>query len=193
MGIVNRSAPPGEVVPGLYYDDVDAAIDWLCGAFGFTERYRYGPPDHTVGAFLNVGGSSVALSKARVGQPPDCDDTTELRPPRGDFATGGVSVRTTTAPLPSAREPSGRRRPIDSASASTPPRTRPDTAGRSPSQSWTLRRRTGGRGCQRRGQRGAARTGWPGRASGTSSPSRTTKVPPTITWAMPDEGRVDAS
>ena len=93
MGIVNRSAPPGEVVPGLYYDDVDAAIDWLRGAFGFTERYRYGPPDHTVGAFLNVGGSSVALSKARVGQPPDCDDTTELRPPRGDFATGGVSVR----------------------------------------------------------------------------------------------------
>lgn len=93
MGIVNRSAPPGEVVPGLYYDDVDAAIDWLCGAFGFTERYRYGPPDHTVGAFLAVGESSVALSEARVGQSPDWDDNGDLRPPRGDFVTGGVSVR----------------------------------------------------------------------------------------------------
>ena len=27
---------------------------------GFTERYRYGPKDHTVGAFLAVGESSVA-------------------------------------------------------------------------------------------------------------------------------------
>ena len=73
MALVNRSAPPGEVVPGLYYDDVDAAIDWLCGAFGFTERYRYGPPDRAAGAFLAVGGSSVALSQARVGQSPDAD------------------------------------------------------------------------------------------------------------------------
>ncbi len=29
-------------------------------------------------------------------------------------------------------------------------------------------------------------------ASGTSSLSRTTKVPPTMTWAMPDDGRVEA-
>jgi len=36
--------------------------------------------------------------------------------------------------------------------------------------------------------RGEARTGLPGRASGTSSPPRTTKVPRTITWAMSDEG-----
>lgn len=95
MGMVNRSAPPGEVVPGLYYDDVDAAISWLCGAFGFTERYRYGPADHPIGAFLAVGESSVALSEARVGQSPDWDDDTDLRPPRGDFTTGGVSVRVT--------------------------------------------------------------------------------------------------
>ena len=41
-------------------------------------------------------------------------------------------------------------------------------------------------------QRGEARTGLPGRAPCTSSRSCTTKVPPTITWAMPDDGRVDA-
>jgi uncharacterized glyoxalase superfamily protein PhnB len=95
MGMVNRSAPPGEVVPGLYYDDVEAAIAWLCSAFGFTERYRYGPTDHAVGAFLAVGESSVALSETRVGQSPDWDDNTERRPPREDFRTSGVMVRVT--------------------------------------------------------------------------------------------------
>jgi uncharacterized glyoxalase superfamily protein PhnB len=40
--IVNRSAPPGAVIPVLAYDDVAAASDWLCEAFGFTERLRIG-------------------------------------------------------------------------------------------------------------------------------------------------------
>ena len=38
--IENRSAPPGSTVPVLSYADVAKAIDWLCGAFGFTERLR---------------------------------------------------------------------------------------------------------------------------------------------------------
>ncbi len=32
--IMNRSAPPGPVVPILACKDVAKAIDWLCGAFG---------------------------------------------------------------------------------------------------------------------------------------------------------------
>lgn len=36
----NRSAPAATVVPVLVYDDVEAALDWLCGAFGFVERLR---------------------------------------------------------------------------------------------------------------------------------------------------------
>jgi uncharacterized glyoxalase superfamily protein PhnB len=40
--IVNRSAPPGVVIPVLGYDDIAAASDWLCEAFGFTERLRIG-------------------------------------------------------------------------------------------------------------------------------------------------------
>jgi len=36
----NRSAPTATVVPILIYDDVGQAIDWLCSAFGFTERLR---------------------------------------------------------------------------------------------------------------------------------------------------------
>jgi uncharacterized glyoxalase superfamily protein PhnB len=36
----NRSAPTATVVPVLVYEDVEAAIDWLCRAFGFVERLR---------------------------------------------------------------------------------------------------------------------------------------------------------
>jgi uncharacterized glyoxalase superfamily protein PhnB len=36
----NRSAPSATVVPVLIYEDVEQAIDWLCRAFGFTERLR---------------------------------------------------------------------------------------------------------------------------------------------------------
>ena len=36
----NRSAPTATVVPVLIYEDVGRAIDWLCRAFGFSERLR---------------------------------------------------------------------------------------------------------------------------------------------------------
>src|SRR5439155_22675543 len=93
--VVNRSAPSGPVVPGLYYEDVGKAIDWLCVAFGFSEIYRYGPPDRPEGAFLATGnGGSVALQISRVGQSPTWDDRAELRPPReGDAIGGRSSVR----------------------------------------------------------------------------------------------------
>lgn len=38
--ITNRSAPSATVVPILIYEDVGYAIDWLCRAFGFSERLR---------------------------------------------------------------------------------------------------------------------------------------------------------
>jgi uncharacterized glyoxalase superfamily protein PhnB len=38
--ITNRSAPTATVVPILIYEDVGQAIDWLCRAFGFSERLR---------------------------------------------------------------------------------------------------------------------------------------------------------
>lgn len=36
----NRSAPTATIVPVLIYEDVGQAIDWLCRAFGFSERLR---------------------------------------------------------------------------------------------------------------------------------------------------------
>lgn len=93
--VENRSAPPGPVVPGRFYDDVGAAVEWLCSAFGFTEIYRYGPPDRPQGAFLGTGnGGSVALQMSRVGQSPKWDDDAELRPLRpGEPISGGISIR----------------------------------------------------------------------------------------------------
>ena len=40
--IVNRSIPTATVIPELPYPDVAQAADWLCRAFGFTERLRIG-------------------------------------------------------------------------------------------------------------------------------------------------------
>src|ERR1700690_3308039 len=66
--IQNRSAPPGPVVPRLIYADVAKAIDWLRGAFGFTERLRTPPePDGAIHhAQLAAGEGAVVLT----GQPP---------------------------------------------------------------------------------------------------------------------------
>jgi len=56
--IVNRSVPLAEVIPVLGYDDVARASDWLCNAFGFTQRLRIG--DHR--AQLVFGDGAVILT-----------------------------------------------------------------------------------------------------------------------------------
>ncbi len=74
-GIVNRSAPTATVVPVLIYEDVGKGIDWLCGAFGFTERLRAGGRDGRVThAQLSVGEGAVMLGAAGA----------EFRPPRSN-------------------------------------------------------------------------------------------------------------
>jgi len=40
--MVNRSMPPGTIIPELVYSDLATAVDWLCKAFGFKERLRIG-------------------------------------------------------------------------------------------------------------------------------------------------------
>ena len=54
----NRSMPRSAVIPVLAYDDVGAAVDWLCAAFGFGERWRAG--SHR--AQLAVGDGAVAVT-----------------------------------------------------------------------------------------------------------------------------------
>jgi uncharacterized glyoxalase superfamily protein PhnB len=69
--IKNRSAPPGTIVPWLAYPDVERAIAWLSGAFGFTERLRTPaePSGSIHHAQLAVGEGCVVLTYAPVASP----------------------------------------------------------------------------------------------------------------------------
>ena len=55
---------PQRVFPMIAYEDAGAAADWLCDAFGFTERgERYVMEDGTVGHVeLELGGEAVMLA-----------------------------------------------------------------------------------------------------------------------------------
>jgi uncharacterized protein (DUF952 family)/uncharacterized glyoxalase superfamily protein PhnB len=58
----NRTMPAAVVIPQLVYDDVPAAIAWLCGTFGFSVRWQGG--DHR--AQLDVpGGGCVVVTEPR--------------------------------------------------------------------------------------------------------------------------------
>ena len=65
--LANRSMLPSTVIPVLAYPDVGQAADWLCDAFGFTERLRIG--DHR--AQLNVGDGAVVVAQQRPGRGSD--------------------------------------------------------------------------------------------------------------------------
>ena len=51
--------PRSTVIPVLGYPDVGKAVDWLCGTFGFTLRWRAG--GHR--AQLNVGDGAIAVAE----------------------------------------------------------------------------------------------------------------------------------
>ena len=92
--VVNRSAPTGTIVPHLIYEDVGAAIDWLCGAFGSKERLRAGGPDGQAGhAQLSIGDGAIVLGLARVGTGFASPDRVEFRPPRPNEVSQSLSVR----------------------------------------------------------------------------------------------------
>jgi uncharacterized glyoxalase superfamily protein PhnB len=59
----NRSAPTATIVPILIYDDVSHAIDWLCQAFGFTERLRFERDGVTNHAQLTVAEGAIMLGR----------------------------------------------------------------------------------------------------------------------------------
>ena len=84
----NRSAPPGSVFPVLSYDDVTEAIDWLCHAFGFTERLRAGDSH----AQLLAGDGSIMLGRSRIGQSSDSSDHAALRPSDSAIVSSLVHV-----------------------------------------------------------------------------------------------------
>jgi len=58
---MNRSMPPGIVIPELPYADVRKAVEWLCRSFGFAERLRIG--NHR--AQLTYGAGSIIVTQAK--------------------------------------------------------------------------------------------------------------------------------
>jgi uncharacterized glyoxalase superfamily protein PhnB len=76
-GTINRSMPPGVIIPELVYPEVGAAVVWLCNAFGFTERLRIGAHRSQ----LCFGDGSIVV----VGRPPrpaaDLPGATTAAPP----------------------------------------------------------------------------------------------------------------
>lgn len=76
--IANRSMPESTVIPELIYPDLARAVEWLCDAFGFTERLRIG--NHR--AQLNVGdGSIVAVAGHSESGPSDSNHSVMVRVP----------------------------------------------------------------------------------------------------------------
>ena len=55
-----------DVYPSLVYDDANAAIDWLCRAFGFTRRFvvpgENGRVEHSE---LSLGNAVVMISSPK--------------------------------------------------------------------------------------------------------------------------------
>lgn len=81
--VINRSAPRATVVPVLVYEDVGKAIDWLCGAFGFTERLRAAGPGGSI-SHAQLAIAEGALMLGRQGS--------EFRPPRPNEVSQYVVV-----------------------------------------------------------------------------------------------------
>ncbi len=76
----NRSIPSSTVIPVLVYPDVREAVEWLEGAFGFSEHVRIGE-NHR--AQLRFGDGAVIVADVR----------NERRPPRPGEVTHSVMVR----------------------------------------------------------------------------------------------------
>lgn len=80
---INRSAPAATIVPVLVYEDVAKAVDWLCGAFGFTERLRFVSGDgKTRHAQLEYKGDAIMLGMQGA----------QFHPPRADEVNQYVTV-----------------------------------------------------------------------------------------------------
>ena len=54
---------PTQIIPYLFYRDVDAALDFLCRAFGFKEEMRHGTPSGGVHGEASFQGQLVMLGQ----------------------------------------------------------------------------------------------------------------------------------
>lgn len=66
--VTNRSVPAETVLPHITYRDVAQASAWLTVTLGFSEYYRYGPPDAPSGVQMYLGDAWIMLEAADPGQ-----------------------------------------------------------------------------------------------------------------------------
>ncbi|WNR46186.1 VOC family protein [Paenibacillus roseipurpureus] len=60
--INNRSVPPNDLLPHLFYEDVEAASNWLNTRFGFSEYFRFKQPDGQLhGVMMYYGRAWIML------------------------------------------------------------------------------------------------------------------------------------
>ncbi|WP_394782101.1 VOC family protein [Undibacterium sp.] len=80
----NRSMPDSQIIPELAYPDVPVAAEWLCRAFGFTERLRIG--SHRVQ--LSSEGGAIVVTELR-------QDAQNAQNAQGQFASHSLMMRIT--------------------------------------------------------------------------------------------------
>lgn len=81
--------PECTVIPVLVYEDVGAAVEWLCEAFGFVERWRAG--SHR--AQLAVGEGAVVVTEQQLDPGFDTPDAVDLSTPLHGGISHSVMVR----------------------------------------------------------------------------------------------------
>ena len=86
--IFNRSMPPGTIIPEPDYDDLEAAIGWLCSVIGFREHLCIG--NHRAQLVL---GDSAVIAFARNRMPGSGSSTGSPAPTRTNDQNHSLTVR----------------------------------------------------------------------------------------------------
>jgi uncharacterized glyoxalase superfamily protein PhnB len=82
---VSITPKPPQIIPYLFYRDIDAALDFLCGAFGFKEEMRVGTPSGGMHGEASFQGQLVMMGQG--------EHERSMRSPRDvDGATMGVFI-----------------------------------------------------------------------------------------------------
>jgi uncharacterized glyoxalase superfamily protein PhnB len=87
--VTNRSVPACTVIPVLVYEDLGQAVDFLCHAFGFTERLRVG----THRAQLVFGDGAVIVSQRSKGPSFDSQNVTSFQSLHSNEVSHSVHVQ----------------------------------------------------------------------------------------------------
>jgi uncharacterized glyoxalase superfamily protein PhnB len=62
---------PPQIIPYLFYNDIGAALDFLCGVFGFKEEMRTGTPSGGMHGEASFQGQLVMMGQGSLRAPHD--------------------------------------------------------------------------------------------------------------------------